>query len=136
MIELRLPKTDLSHKQLGIILLNMTHLQKLDVHWDGTIIEILLLVRTGLTELTVRTILNQPYFFYNMLHYWMSNYMVPKMINIFHASRYLPYPVIHELSDCWVNYNSISPVGHTGYIKLYCGVLRSPLNLYPITPEF
>ena len=135
-IELRLPKTDLSHKQLENILLNMARLQKLDVHWDGTIIEILLLVRTGLTELTVRTTLSQPYFFYNMLHYWMSSYMVPKTLNIFHATRYLPYPLMHELWDCWVNYNSISPVGHTGYIKLYCAVLGNPLNLYPIRPDF
>jgi len=133
LIYLRLPETRLSAKALEAVLLQLKHLQRLDVRWcDRDIKQLLeLLNDTNLKKLTIRL----DFVYYentghaSWMHYWLLKKFSPQQLNFVTYKFYFNqlYKMYSELWAFWVAFNFKSPVGHAGQIKLYSN-LNSPMN--------
>jgi len=132
LIQLILPATSLNAKELGAVLLQVRHLQRLDIQWyDRNIKQLLeMLIDTKLKELTIRLECISWYEKVgrgSWMHYWLMKNFAPQQINFVSNILYLNEFYKRTLWAYWVAFNSESPAGHTGQIQLYTN-LNSPIN--------
>ena len=139
-LQLSLPSSELSRKLLRKFLIQMRHLQKLDVEWNFNIKHILELIDVNLKELTVRLKVNirRPMFEESSLswvYFWLLRRFVPQKIKVVISSDYDARKYGRAMYSSWVAFNDQSPSGFTGHVKIYNN-LRVPLDISPALPVF
>ena len=122
-VQLSLPSTKLDPEELGKILLQMGHLQRLDVEWDIDIKQLLMQISVNLKELTIRlkkTVSREEIIRStdSWVRNWLLKRLIPQEVNIVSNVDFLRHNYKRAIRDCWVTLNSESPAGYTGRVKL------------------
>ena len=137
-VELILPTTKLDRVQVGKVMGQMQHLQKLDVQWSLGLIR-LLVIKNELREVTIRcpageVIENFRAFRISLnlfLFMWASKGCLPQYLSIVG----LDSGEARLLSIAWQSWNKTLSAGCTGCIRVY-DRLNIPLGLFLASPLF
>ena len=127
LVELSLPKTELSPDELEMAIEPMEKLQSLCIPWTYDEIYPVFVICSRLKELTITQ---------NMISYestiteWEKYGFIPEKLNIIE----LGYVSRLDLLKLWLQLNPSSPTNHVGYFKVYRR-FKLPLNLLPL-PHF